>query len=238
MSYWEPYEEFEPKYPEVDEIVDRATADFGSFLQETFKSQYEDIQRSLDVITSRNEQLSERARELSEKAKSLQKREETLQKDEEKQYQKFKQQWFHTLGLDLDIGDIVYYYKTSSQNIDCPRCHGLKKVRAKYFSNDEEFTIDCPLCHGWGKVKGETEYEIVSGTVSQINIRLIKKENRSVELEQADYYGEPESCAYVDTRSGSQRIEARNLFKSREEIAKAIEEAKKKEMKRKEVAAL
>lgn len=116
-----PYEEFEPKYPEVDEIVDRATADFGSFLQETFKSQYEDIQRSLDVITSRNEQLSERARELSEKAKSLQKREETLQKDEEKQYQKFKQQWFHTLGLDLDIGDIVYYYKTSSQNIDCPR---------------------------------------------------------------------------------------------------------------------
>lgn len=236
MSYYEPYEQPEPNYPEVEEIIDEATNKFDKILHDMFQSQYDEIKLRSEELERKSRQLSEKDLQLRQQEVSLEQRQELLQRDEEKQYQKFKQNWFHTLGLDLDIGDIVYFYKTNSQNIDCPRCHGLKKVRAKYFSNDEEFTIDCPLCQGWGKVKGETEYEVIKGTVSQIDIKLVKKENRSVELEH-DYYGEPESCAYVNTRIGSKRVEARNLFKSREEVNKAIEEAKKKEREKKEVAA-
>lgn len=232
MNYYDYDYEAEPNFPEVEEIINEATAKFDEFLCRAFVDEYKNIQVAKENNAIKERMLNERLKSISEKEQDLQKREAELGKSEKEQYDKLKQKWFTELGLVFDIGSTVYYCKDITKHITCPTCNGAKKVKAKVESADNtpsEFEINCPTCNGCGNIQGEKEFEIVEATVTEINAHLRKSQTGAVTvIDYSNYSYELATYVWVRDKKGndSRQIKGCKLYKTREEAEAKIKELK------------
>jgi len=232
MSYCDYDYEKEPNYPEVEEIIDKASGKFEEFLRKAFVNEYKNIQGASENNARVEKLLNEREKSLREKELKLQERESELAKSEEVQYEKLKAKWFTELGLAFDIGDTVYYRKDVTKTCVCPTCNGNKKVKAKVESANNatlDCELNCPTCNGYGTVLGEREYEIVEATVTQIDAHIKKYSDGSIVIKHdSDFSYELITCAWVKDKKGSDshKIQGCDLYKTREECEKTIQALK------------
>lgn len=231
MSYCDYDYEKEPNYPEVEEIIDKASGKFEEFLRKAFVNEYKNIQGASENNARVEKLLNEREKSLREKELKLQERESELAKSEEVQYEKLKSKWFTELGLAFDIGSTVYYVKDITQRAICPTCNGNKKVKAKVENVNNtlsDFEINCPTCNGWGTVQGKKEYEIVEAKVEQIDAHIQKRQGGSIHIEYTDNCFDLITRVWVRDKKGndSHYIKGCDLYKSKEECEKAIKTLK------------
>lgn len=236
MSYYDYDYEAEPNYPEVEEIIDEASGKFDEFLRSTFVAEYKNIQVAKENNAIKENRLNERSRSIDERERDLQEREAELAKSEKEQYEKLKSKWFIELGLDFDIGSTVYYLKDITKRVTCPTCDGNKKVKAKIESADntvQELEINCPTCHPYGTITGKKEFEIVEAKVSQIDAHISKRESGNIHIEYWDGGFDLVTCVWVNNRKDNdlKHIKGSDLFKTKEEAQRHIEELLAKESK-------
>lgn len=230
MSYYEcGYEEKEPNYPEVEEIIEKATAEISKFLHNTFVNEYKNIE-------TKEIELNEYAVSLNKKRREIQERETELAKSEQEQYEKLKLKWFKELGLSFDIGDTVYYYKDITKRVTCPTCNGEKKVKAKVESANNtllECELQCPTCKGYGTILGKKEYEVIEAKVSEIKVAIKKMKSNSIKIEHYDFFDTLATCVWIRNKKDneSKEINGNKLYKTKEECEKAIELLLKGELK-------
>ena len=212
--------EYEPNYPEVEEIIEEAQNKFGDYLKSLYKEQY-------DFLEERAEELNKRECEVRQREANVSNRETVLKKAEKDLYESFKNKWFSSLGLDWKLNDTAYVYLiTPPEYITCPTCKGKRKVNVTINDGGEKLEVTCPTCDGYGKIREKYEkYSIHEHKVIQIdysvhasttqfndkdNVIRCSKENTYIRLDNAISFS-PE-----------------NVFHSIEECEKAAKEEIKK----------
>ena len=218
--------EYEPKYPEVEEIIEEAQNKFADYLEYLYKEKYA-------FLEDRAEELNERECELRQKEINVSNRETALEKTEKDLYENFKNEWFLSLGLDWKLNDTAYTYViTPPKHVICPTCKGKKKVNVTIDDSGEKREITCPTCTGYGEI-GEKykEYLIYKRKVTQICYGVCASINQYNNKVSVTKYTEESNTifkTYLELDDGF-RYSPENVFHSKEECEKAArEEIKKK----------
>ena len=149
-------------YPEVDEIIDTACEQFRAFAQ----NQGTEFEKELQDFALKKEKLNECDEKLRQKEAELNRREEILKTQEDEQYQRFKREWFNTLGIWWKPGDTAYRYKFFRHQSTCPACEGKKTMDVTF--SGKVHKIPCPICNGTGF--GGGDYDTI---VSKIRIETV-----------------------------------------------------------------
>lgn len=227
MSYYDYDYEAEPNYPEVEEIIEEAIGKFDEFMHKAFTDEYKRIELAKENVSIREKMAQERLDSADKKERELQERETELNKSEQEQYEKLKTKWFTELGIAFDIGDTVYYCADITEQIVCETCGGAKRIKA--LINREEFEIECPTCKGYGRHKGEKKFEAIEATVTEINARIRKGRNGSVNIEKWSGFSD-NLATFVWVRNkkngDSRQLNGNELYKTKEECEKAIDTLK------------
>ena len=173
-------------YPEVDEIIDNACEQFRAFAQNKWK----EFEKEKQDFALKKEKLNECDEKLRQKEAELNRREEILKTQEDEQYQRFKREWFDTLGIWWKPGDTVYRYRFFRHQSTCPACEGKKTMDVTF--SGKVHKIPCPICNGTGF--GGGDYDTI---VSKIRIETV---NYSVSKLIENNKGVPETkvCADID----------------------------------------
>lgn len=229
MNYDYDYEA-EPNYPEAEEIIEEATRKFDEFMHKAFTDEYKRIELAKENVSIREKMVQERLDSANKKERELQERETEINKSEQEQYEKLKTKWFTELGLAFDIGDTVFYCTDITEYVVCETCSGAKTIKAKI--GNKEFEIDCPTCNGIGRHKGEKKFEAIEATVTEINARIRKGKNGSVNIEQwSSLSYELATFVWIRNKKNgdSRQLNGNELYKTKKEAEAHIHELLKKD---------
>jgi hypothetical protein len=218
--------DYEPNYPEVEEIIENATDGFSKFLHETFVDEYKNIETAKQNNKAKEKALHESSQALDKKERELKEWESNFAKKESEAYGKFKAKWLKELGLNFDIGDTAYYLKDATKRVKCPSCNGTGNVPAKIELGDNkviEKKVSCPTCQT-GYIDGKKEYEIVEAKVVHIEATICKTQNGSVGIKGEDWYGGLNTYIQVEDKKDCQphSMRGEKLYKTREEAESHI----------------
>ena len=235
MSYWEPEDyEYEPNYPEVEEIIEEAEDKFKEFLYKQYKEQYDSIERQKELIDQIKVELNKRESDLNIKERELDHRTNLLSKSEETQYENFKKRWFDSLGIGWTTGDRGYIYKIIEEKETCPVCKGKGKVEVEI--DGKKYTTKCPKCDGYNpKITAGYSYEVRKVEICEIYYtvrkRRIPSEGEVVEKLTYTYSNEPHTYMTVKIVSNDDVVfnkSPENVYHTEEDCIKAAEDAVKK----------
>lgn len=241
MSYWEPDYEYdpEPNYPEVEEIIEEASNKFEEFIKKQYVDQVRNLNLQKEAVNKLESQILEIKSGFDAREKELNKKEQALQEAEEKLYSKFKLEWFKSLGIDWEIGEVGYTYSLKEIQEECPTCKGTGNVVADI--NGEKYPMRCPHCGGYAKrVTIGYDYVIKKLRITEINYRVRKRKVNQEIVVTADksYYMDENKtylCAEDERGNYSSQCLPEEIFHTEEEcIQAAKEEVEKRNQKLKE----
>ena len=229
MSYWEPEDyEYEPNYPEVEEIIEEASDKFEKFIKQQYAAKIQTLNMQKEAVDKLKSQILEIKNGSDIREKELNKKEQALQEAEEKLYNKFKLEWFKSLGIDWEIGDVAYTYSLKEIQEECPTCKGTGQVIADI--NGEKYPMRCPHCGGYTKrVTIGYDYVIKKLRIIEINYRVRKrkfKNELTVSVDKSSYMDENNTylCAEDDRGNYSSQYLPEKIFHTEEECIKAAKE--------------
>ena len=235
MSYWEPEDyEYEPNYPEVEEIIEEAGDKFKEFLYKQCKEQYDSIERQKELIDQIKVDLNKRESDLNIREGELDHRTNLLSKSEETQYETFKKRWFDSLGIGWTTGDRGYIYKIIEEKETCPVCKGKGKVEVEI--EGKKYTTKCPKCEGYNpKITAGYSYEVKKVEICEIYYtvrkRRIPSEGDVVERLTYTYSNEPHTYMTVKIVSNNDVVfneSPETVYHTEEDCIKAAEDEVKK----------
>lgn len=207
-------------YYEQSEL-DLAHSEFLKKVNEIIKSDLKNIvkRNKEKEISLKNEwkEISIKRKEIEELEKSVIAREQLLEKTKGKIVADFLQ----TYGLDLNIGQEVWYITATSNSKVCDECNGVKEYEKEI--DGEIYKRKCNKCGGTGKI-WEKEYFIKSSKVKNISAKIEIYEEFVSKRE--NYYSCEPGCIYLENLDWYNR---NNLYLSEEDAIKAVNEMKAKE---------
>lgn len=227
MYNYEDYE-YEPNYPEVEEIIEDASDKFEKLIKQQYADKLKELTNKQEAIDKLESQILEIKNGFDAREKELNKREQSLQEAEEKLYNKFKFEWFKSLGIDWEVGDIGYIYSLKEIRKECPTCKGTGNVVAKI--NDEKYQISCPHCGGYAKkVTIGYDYEIKKIRVLEINYEVRKRRIGAEVIVAADkslYLDEAKTYLCIEDERGNylSQYVPEKVFHTEEECIKTAKE--------------
>lgn len=247
MSYWEPeyYEcepegyECKPNYHEVEEIIEEAGDKFEEFLKTKYKEMVQDLEDREQAVRNVEEKTSKLSIELVQKEHQLNERERELKEDEEKLYNKFKLNWFKSLGIDWEVGDVGFTYSLKEIKEICPTCQGKGQVSA--LINGTYYQMRCPVCGGYSKtITKDYDYIIKKIRIVEINYRVRKRKadkDLKVSVDKSSYLDESVThlCAEDERGNYSSNYLPEKVFHTEEEcikVAKDEVEKRRRELKK------
>lgn len=229
MSYWEPDYEYdpEPNYPEVEEIIEEALDKFEEFIKKQYIDQIRNLNLQKEAVDKLESQILEIKNGFDAREKELNKREQAIQEAEDKLYNKFKFEWFKSLGIDWEVGDIAYTYSLKEIQEECPTCKGTGNVIADI--NGEKYPMRCPHCGGYAKrVTIGYDYVIKKLRITEVNYRVRKrkvKNELTVSVDKSSYLDESQTYLNAEDEKGnSSQYLAEKLFHTEEKCIKAAKE--------------
>lgn len=196
----------------TQELLDKCEEHF----KEQLKLKIKKIEADEIYLKKEKEKYWQREREYDEKIKTLkQKENELINKKEQIIFENIQ-----TLGLDLKIGQKVYFLGRITYSEKCPRCNGTGEL---YFEKDDlKYKTKCPDCF-YGD-KRTYEYVIKESTIRRIHFSFyadndgIKKENVCAWSGNWDYNYIMLEC-YIEKKFIRQ-----DLFLTKEEAEIALKE--------------
>lgn len=227
MSYWEPDYDYEPNYPEVEEIIEEASNKFEEFIKRQYVDKIQELNMQKEAVSKLKSQILEIKSGFDAREKELNKREQALQEAEDKLYSKFRLEWFKSLGINWEVGDIAYTYSLKEIQEECPTCKGTGQVVADI--NGEKYPMRCPHCGGYAK-RVAIGYDYVTKKLRIIGIdykvrkRKVKNE-LTISVDKSLYLDESQTyLSAEDERGNSSQYSAEKLFYTEEECIKAAKE--------------
>lgn len=184
-SYWddavaeEP--EYEPKYPEVDDIVDEALRKVKNILCEKCADQINGIKETEKELEKQRLNLIEQETHLRQTEIALKNAAEQLRNEKEALYEGFKAEWFSKLGIGFKPGDTVYTSVIKRTYKDCPNCKGKGEVEFIYLDERGDVRKEkgtCPKCHGTKQVLSNYYCDIQCYTVNYIRFEVFMNDGR------------------------------------------------------------
>ena len=207
-------------YYEQSEL-ELAHSEFLKKVNEILKSDLKNIikRNKEKEISLKNEwkEISIKRKEIEELEKSVIAREQLLEKTKGKIVADFLQ----TYGLDLNIGQEVWYITTTSHSKVCDKCNGVKEYEKEI--DGEIYKRKCNKCGGTGKI-WEKEYFIKSGKIESIKAKI--EVHEKFVAKQETYYMCEAGNIYLDNDYSYYRSE---LYLSEEDALKKVNEMKAKE---------
>ena len=240
MSYWEPeYYECEPNYPEVEEIIEEAGDKFEEFLKTKYKERVQDLEDREQAIRNAEKRTSKLSIELVQKEHQLSEREREIREEEDKLYNKFKLDWFKSLGVDWEVGDVGFTYSLKEIKETCPTCQGKGQVSA--LINGTYYQMRCPVCGGYtAQITKDYDYVIKKIRIVEIDYRVRKRKvdkDLKVSVDKSSYLDESSThlCAEDERGNYSSQYLPEKVFHTEEECIKAAEdevEKRRRELKK------
>ena len=209
---------------ELDEILDKYTEEAKEHFLESFKNYIEDMKNKESELKIRENTLYEKERNLLEYEDELGEREDKLSE----RSNKIISQMLTKFGLDLKPGQKVYVVYTHTDYSTCPRCNGSKTFEKVI--DGLTYKAECPECRGFGK-NFKYSYEITSGTVSDISVKLYWNV-RSQELRKS-YDCDSSYNIWLNLvsrnpfKEDSKSFRREDIYLTEEEAQKALEELEK-----------
>lgn len=227
MYGYEDYE-YEPNYPEVEEIIEDASSKFEEFIKQQYANKIQKLNIQKEAINNLKSQVLEIKSGFDQREKELKAREQALKAAEEKLYNKFKQEWFKTLGIDWEVGDTGYIYSLKEIQEECPTCKGTGNVVAEI--NGEKYPIRCPHCGGYAKrVTVGYDYAIKKVRILEINYKVRKRKvgtEVTVAADKSSYMDEAQTYLCIEDENGnySSQCLPEKAFHTEEECIEAAKE--------------
>ena len=228
MSYWEPDYDYEPNYPEVEEIIEEASNKFEEFIKRQYVDKIQELNMQKEAVGKLESQILEIKSGFDAREKELNKREQALQEVEDKLYRKFRLEWFKSLGIDWEVGDVAYTYSLKEIQEECPTCKGTGQVVADI--NGEKYPMRCPHCGGYAKrVAIGYDYVIKKLRITEINYKVRKRKVKNdlvVSADKSSYMDEAQTYLCVEDEKGnySSQYLPEKVFHTEEECIKAAKE--------------
>lgn len=230
MSYWEPDYEYdpEPNYPEVEEIIEEASNKFEEFIKKQYVDQVRNLNLQKEAVNKLESQILEIKSGFDAREKELNKKEQALQEAEEKLYNKFKLEWFKSLGIDWEIGDVGFTYTLKEIKETCSTCQGKGQVLAMV--NGTYYQMRCPVCGGYTKqVTKDYDYVVKKIRILEIDYRVRKRKvdkDLKVSVDKNSYLDESSTylCAEDERGNYSSHYLPEKVFHTEEECIKAAKD--------------
>lgn len=227
--YYDDYDyEQEPNYPEVEEIIEEASGKFETFLKTQYKERVQDLEDREQSVRNAEKRTSKLSIELVQKEHQLNEREREIREEEDKLYNKFKLDWFKSLGVDWEVGDVGYTYSIKEIQETCPTCQGKGQVSA--LINGTYYQMRCPACGGYSKtITKDYDYVIKKIRIIEIDYRVRKRrvdKNLTVNVDKKSYLDESSTYLYIEDERGnySSQCLPEKTFHTEEECIKAAKE--------------
>lgn len=208
-------------YYEQSEL-DLAHSEFLKKVNEIIKSDLKNIvkRNKEKEISLKNEwkEISIKRKEIEELEKSVIAREQLLEKTKGKIVADFLQNY----GLDLNIGQEVWYIVCQGHNETCDECNGMKEYEKEI--DGEIYTRKCNKCNGSGKIYIK-DYSIKSGKVKKIKTKIIINKDYVCKQDNAHWW-----CDDIEIVLENDDYHSRkNLYLTEEDAIKVVNERKAKE---------
>lgn len=217
--YYEDYENYYSAPSEADAIIDEAKKKLNDLLTEEVKQtmkEAKEAEYNLEKLQKEIREAEYRLGNLKLEHQREEKKWETL--DQYRMPKRYIKQLVEAVAGDFVPGDTVYALAVDFQQEECPLCHGSKVVECQIADRQEVISIDCPTCKGRGFLNKRIDY-VKERRVSEISMKLCFYEDRVC------YWSS--DCVYLDGRDISADI--KNIFHTKEEAEKALEERRQKE---------
>lgn len=214
--YYEDYEEYYSNPSEADVIISEAKEKLGELLTEEVKQtmkQAKEAEYKLEKLQKEIREAEYRLGNLKLEHQREEKKWETI--DQYHMPRKYIKQLVEAVAGDFVPGDTVYAIQSRFDRKDCPLCHGKKTVECTVADGPENISIQCPTCNGRGHLSDEVQY-VGEFRVNSINVKLCFHDDH------VSYWNH--ECLYLG--SGDWATDPKNVFRTKEEAEKAIEERK------------
>lgn len=166
---WEEYDEYYEK-SELENAFDEFLNKVQEYAKEGVKSQIKDIELREQENKAKSDSLWSWENKLEARQNELDKRE----KDIENKKNEIILEFLSKYGLDLKIGQKVYYLKDISTSSECPTCNGKGKLQKEI--DGLIYETKCPSCN-YGRVK-EEKYEIKEDYVRTVSFKFYASKDR------------------------------------------------------------
>lgn len=227
--YYDDYDyEQEPNYPEVEEIIEEASDKFEEFLKTKYKERVQDLENREQSVRNAEKRTSKLSIELVQKEHQLSEREREIKEEEDKLYNKFKLDWFKSLGIDWEVGDVGFTYSLKEIKEACPTCQGKGQVLAMI--NGTHYQMRCPVCGGYTtQITKDYDYVIKKIRIVEIDYRVRKRKvdkDLKVSVDKSSYLDESNThlCAEDERGNYSSQYLPEKVFHTEEECIKAAED--------------
>lgn len=234
--YYDEYDyDYEPNYPEVEEIIEEASDKFEKFLKDRYKERVYNLENREQTVRNAEQRTSKLSIELAQKEHQLNERERELREEEEKLYNKFKLEWFKSLGIDWEIGDVGFTYTLKEIKETCSTCQGKGQVLAMV--NGTYYQMKCPVCGGYTKqVTKDYDYVVKKIRILEIDYGVRKRKvdkDLKVSVDKSNYLDESNTylCAEDERGNYSSHYLPEKVFHTEEACVKAAkDEVEKRRM--------
>jgi len=220
--------DYDYDYPVEKSVLDEILEEYTEEAKKHFLSSFKDY---IESVKTRDEELKELRQRLYYKEQKLREQENELAQRESKISEKNNEiisQMLTKFGLDLKPGQKVYVIYRNTEYSTCPRCNGSKTFEKVI--DGLTYKAECPECKGAGN-NFKYSYQITSGTVSDISVRLYWNVRSQELLKKYDYTSEWKIWLNLvrgnPFKEDSKSFDRKDIYLTEEEAQKALEELEK-----------
>ena len=186
--------------------------------EEYLKKAEELFNKDLKKIVEQTKEVYNFQNNLIQREKEIEDKERALEDKERALYNQLRKE----LGLDLDIGQIVYIVKVNEKKYICTHCGGKGRINIE--KDGIVYKAECPHCYYGSMV--ERKYETVNRQIEGISYRFYVSRDRKIR-EKFDY-----ETDYIALTYESRTYKRKEIYLTLEEAQKACDELNQKEQER------
>lgn len=204
---------------DLDLICQRYLKECEEHFKEQLKFKIEEIEEKEKYVNKEREKYWQREKEYVDKKRELENKENELINKKDQIILEFLQKY----GLDLKIGQKVWYLQRETLKSQCPTCKGTSKL---FLEKDGlKYETKCPDCQNGNKIKHS--YQIKESVIEKIEFSFIAQNsievrNKVIIEEYPTYNWRDEwEYNYIKVKNNSNNFEINDLYLSFEEAEKA-----------------